>query len=286
MISAFAGGLATHVLGLSAQSKASFEVRKIAILAVRDEMAAARALISSMEKAGGLWPAPLSLTAGSAWETYGPQLPGFLSSKELAEVKRARAAMESVDRSVDGLLEEAKGKQRDVPDTLARRIEGLGGQLDDALAILDGAREDAAAETQRTRRISYASVAAIGLIALIGALLPTARGIVNEPTLTDSSLATRLQAESPHSKLAICDESTLFEGSFRCAVDFPGCNGQVEASVDEPACARSEQKVYKVFTDRECFEAILMEQSKDGVPASRPPGEPPSEDVHAGCIEN
>jgi hypothetical protein len=29
-----------------------------------------------------------------------------------------------------------------------------------------------------------------------------------------------------------------------------------------------------------------MEQSKDGVPASRPPGEPPNEDVHAGCIEN
>jgi hypothetical protein len=287
VISAFAGGMATYLLGLSAQSQASFRNQATAIGAVREEFEAAQRLIVSAKKAKGLWLPPSSLP-GDAWQAHGWQLGSFLDDEDLAKIRTARELMVSIDRSVKRLQAKAKkaDQQAVVPEEIVTRIERLEARLKEALAILDRTRGDAKSELRRTRRVSRSAVVVILVAVAITAALPTARQVFDGPAVTDSSIAKQLQAELPRSNRAICDESTVFDGAFRCAVDFGGCKGQLEAATGQPSCPVPKQSLWNVFADEECFEAHEIALIEAGAPASQPPGEPKREDLRAGCIDD
>lgn len=287
VVGAFAGGLSTYLLNLSAQSKANLGFRSIAIAAVKSEFVAARRLITIAEgKAGGLWAANRNLS-GAAWEAHGWQLAGFLDDASLSEMEKVRGLLENVDGSVKRIQDTAggKAKREDVPQHLSTRIKKLGGHLDAAISTLDKASGNAQSELRRTQLISIAAVAAIVVVAAVAIALPTLRGIWDSPAVTSGSIAKRLQAESPHSNMAVCDESEVFKGAFRCAIDFGGCDQQLEASTAGLSCPVPRQKILKVLADEDCFEATEFEFIEAGATASNPPGAPKKEEFHAGCIE-
>lgn len=287
VIAAFAGGLSTFLLGLSAQSRADFAFRAIAIGAVRDEFAAARRTIASARVAKGLWLPSRSLP-GDAWETHGHQLSSFLSDGDLEKVKTVRSLLCSVDASVKRIQKAAgeDAREQAVPADQVTRIERLDTRLEEAIEILDGVRGDAKSELRRTRRVSGAAVLAIIGAVAISALLPVARGALDQPAVTESSAARQLQAELPGSNQAICDESTVFEGAFRCAVDFGGCHSQLEASTGGPSCPVPKQSVWNMLADEDCYEATEIALIEDGAPAPDVSGKPEREEFRANCIDD
>jgi hypothetical protein len=278
VIAALAGGVITYLLNLSSQSRANFATRTNAIAAVESEFAAAKQRIEAVGEAGGLWPPRYSLL-GDAWGTFGWQLPSLLGKGEVDKIKVTRSLMEAVDGWVRRLQESGA---KEVPGDLVKEIEDLDRRLESALKILAGALGDAKSELKRTRIATGLAVVTIAVAVVAGAVLP---GVSGGPAVTNSSIAKRLQAEMSSSNSAVCDESEVFDGAFRCVVAYGGCGHQLEASTDKPACSGLKGKVLNVMADENCYEAAIIKVIKNGARATQPPGEPSREELHAGCID-
>jgi hypothetical protein len=225
---------------------------------------------------------------GEAWATHGHQLAGFLNDGDLQEIRTVRSLLCSVDASVKRIQKTARDNPREqtVGEDVVARIERLDDRLEKALAILDSARGGAKSELQRTRRISGAAVLAIVGTVAITALLPVARGVFDQQAVTRSSIARQLGAKLPSSNRAICDKSAVFEGGFRCAVDFGGCRPQLEASTGEPSCSVPKQEVWNVLADDDCFEATEIALIEEGASAPAAANPVKREELRAGCVDD
>ncbi len=287
IVSVLLGSLATYLLGRLNRDSAKHATRTSAMEAVRAEFAAAQRLIVASKKAKGLW-SPAHTLCGDAWGAHGGQLLGFLETAKGRQLQRTSELMANADTRVARVQLKARedDPEKVVPEKLQKALNALEQHLRESLTILEEALEGAQSELRRARTVNRVGKVAIVLAVIVGIAFLAMPAISGGPAVTSSSVADHLQAELPSSDLSICDESKVLEGTYRCAVEFSGCGGQLEASTAEPSCPAPREKGFKVLTDEECFEAILTELTEAGATASDPPGEPDREEIHSGCIDD
>jgi hypothetical protein len=282
LLAAVAGSVATYLFGHFRQIRDEFERRGTLIHLVRGDLTAAQQLIDTALASARLWPKGQQLGSAALRSPVGRL---DLGDTERSELEGVVELLDAADDWADKLRQQA-GDDTEATTTgvFVESLRILRTKLDGAVRIIDGELSNAKSGLTRSRVAGFAGVVLVAAVIAV----PAADALFGGSAVSEGSLSRQLRAEIPASSRVICDASEIFDGSYRCAVEIPGCHGQLEASTSPPACANSPPHVdvLKVYADDDCYEATRFEQILSQLPSSKSPDRRKSTATYSGCVED
>jgi hypothetical protein len=287
LLATAAGALLAYLFGYFRRVRGEFEEQAGPLHDVKRELASARQIIANALASKRLWPDSQKLCS-SAWDKWGGQLSSRLEDRDRSEIQGVFALLHNTDQWARKLRQERSELESRAPAAFVNALGIIEQKLDGAegaIGILDK-KLSKAESTLRHRRI-----AGLAMVALAVAVIAVPAGVsyVSKPAVTETSLSRQLHERFPASTRAICDKSSIFDGTYRCAVEFPSCHGHLEASIEEqPSCSAPGPRVdvLKVYADDDCYEATMFERILSELPSSQSESKPTKNLTSSGCVED